>query len=97
MSENKRAKSYRGGGCIGLPQHTQSQAGKHWWQSEEVAVTVSGSQEQRQRKPVHSETRSQVTTVAPTGIGEQVAQVRIRWNRAKIGLGRIGLLSRSRS
>lgn len=80
-----------------MPQHTYSQAGRHWWQPEEVAEIVSDSKEQRQRKPLHSETRSLETTAAPTGLGEQVAQVRIRWNVTKIGLGRIGLLSRSRS
>lgn len=86
-----------GGDAQEMPQHTSSQAGRHWWQPEEVAEAVSDSREQRQRKPLPSETRSLETTVAPTGLGEQVAQVRIRWNITKIGLGRIGLLSRSRS
>lgn len=86
-----------GGGAQEMPQHTSAQAGRHWWQPEEVAEAVSDSREQRQRKPLPSETRSLETTVAPTGLGEQVAQVRIRWNVTKIGLGKIGLLSRSRS
>lgn len=66
-----------------MPQHTSSQAGRHWWQPEEVAETVSDSREQRQRKPLPSETRSLETTAAPTGLGEQVAQVRISGTEQK--------------
>lgn len=68
---------------------------KHPWQPEEVAVVESESHEQRQRMPMQSQTRSLVTTVAPAGLGEQVAQARISW--AEIGIGRIALLSMSRS
>lgn len=51
--------------------------------SKEVAVVESDSHEQRQRKPMQSQTRSPATTVAPAGLGELVAQVRMSWTGQK--------------
>lgn len=72
-----------GGGAYKLSQHTSSQARKHWWQPQEVAVVETDSHEQRQREPMQSETRSLITTVAPAGLGKAVAQVRITWPEQK--------------
>lgn len=51
--------------------------------SKEVAVVESDSHEQKQRKPMQSQTRSPATTVAPAGLGERVAQVRMSWTEQK--------------
>lgn len=66
-----------------LLSHTPSQAGKHWWQPQEVAVVELDSHEQRQRKPMQSQTRLLISTVAPARCREQVAQVRISWPAQK--------------